>query len=46
LTELWVENRLMLELLTPKLKEGYLQAMNPTHLKRMMEQLAAVPARG
>lgn len=46
LIELWVENRLMLELLPPTMVNGYLQALSPASLRNLMEQFAAVPARG
>jgi hypothetical protein len=46
LIELWIENRLMLEVLTPDLTQGYLQAMSPANLAALMDQLAAVPNRG
>jgi hypothetical protein len=46
LVEFWVENRFMLELLSPVMAEGYLQAMSPANLERIQAQLAAVPLRG
>ncbi|TVP64513.1 MAG: hypothetical protein EA342_16260 [Leptolyngbya sp. LCM1.Bin17] len=46
LIEFWVENHLMLELLPPTMAEGYLQAMAPASLDRLLGQMAAVPVRG
>jgi hypothetical protein len=38
--ELWVENRLMLELLTPTMAEKYLQLFHPDQLEANLRQLA------
>ncbi len=46
LIEFWVENHLMLELLPPEMAEGYLQAMAPASLDRLLEQMAGTPVRG
>ncbi|TVQ07283.1 MAG: hypothetical protein EA368_14695 [Leptolyngbya sp. DLM2.Bin27] len=46
LVEFWVENRLMVELLPPVMAEGYLQAMSPANLTALLDQMAAVSARG
>ena len=46
LIEFWIENYLMLELLPPEMAAGYLQAMAPASLDRLLEQMAAVPVRG
>ncbi|MGF1518637.1 MAG: hypothetical protein ACFCVB_12640 [Nodosilinea sp.] len=46
LVEFWVENRLMLELLPPVMAEGHLQAMSPGNLTALLDQMAAVSARG
>ncbi len=43
--EFWVENRLMLELLTPAIAPQYLKALNPETLPALLEQFALVPAR-
>ncbi|WP_346293380.1 hypothetical protein [Sphaerothrix gracilis] len=43
--EFWVENRLMLELLTPAIAAQYLQALSPERLPEMIDQLALVDAR-
>jgi hypothetical protein len=36
----------MLELLPPVMAEGYLQAMSPANLTALLDQMAAVSARG
>jgi len=43
--EFWVENRLMLELLTPAIAPKYLQALNPETLPAAINQLTLVEAR-
>jgi hypothetical protein len=43
--EFWVENRLMLELLTPTMAAGYMECLNPEHLPALIEQFTMVPAR-
>ena len=40
--EFWVENRLMLELLTPAMAAKYLQALNPETLPALIEQMSLV----
>ncbi len=42
--EFWVENRLMLELLTPTMAPKYLQALNPETLPALIEQMSLVSA--
>lgn len=42
--EFWVENRLMLEFLTPAMAITYQEAMAPKKLAEFMEQLAMTPA--
>jgi hypothetical protein len=43
--ELWVENRLMLELLTPTMATKYMECLNPEHLPALIEQFTMAPAR-
>ncbi|MEP0911522.1 hypothetical protein [Leptolyngbya sp. FACHB-711] len=43
--EFWVENQLMLELLTPALAHKYLNAMHPNNLEQLMLDIAQVEAR-
>ncbi|MBO3461805.1 hypothetical protein G7B40_014280 [Aetokthonos hydrillicola Thurmond2011] len=43
--EFWIENRLMLELLTPQMSEQYLNAVNPQKLEQMAEAAAGGDAR-
>ncbi len=43
--EFWLENRLMMELLTPAIAPQYLKALNPETLPAMIEQFALVEAR-
>uniref|UniRef100_B8HT30 VOC domain-containing protein n=1 Tax=Cyanothece sp. (strain PCC 7425 / ATCC 29141) TaxID=395961 RepID=B8HT30_CYAP4 len=43
--EFWLENRLMLEFLTPEIAPKYLEAFNPQHLSQFVEQLSLVEAR-
>lgn len=43
--ELWIENRLMLELLTPAMAPKYLQALNPEALPALIDQMTLAPAR-
>jgi len=43
--ELWVENRLMLELLTPTLTPKYLNALSPEALEQSEQQLLTADAR-
>lgn len=43
--EFWVENRLMLELLTPALTPRYLSVFNPKQLPELIDQLALADAR-
>jgi hypothetical protein len=43
--EFWVENRLMLELLTPAMTTKYLQAFDPETLPTLVDQLTLVDAR-
>jgi hypothetical protein len=38
--ELWIENRLMVELLTPTMAEKYLQLFHPEQLEANLQQLA------
>ncbi len=42
--EFWVENRLMLELLTPTMVPKYLQTLNPETLPALIEQMSMVDA--
>lgn len=42
--EFWVENRLMLELLTPTMAQKYLQTLNPETLPALIEQMSLVNA--
>lgn len=39
--EFWVENRLMLELLTPTMAKTYLQLLNPAHLEANLQKFAS-----
>lgn len=43
--EFWVENRLMLELLTPQIAPTYLQAFSPQALKALVQEFAVAEAR-
>lgn len=43
--EFWVENRLMLELLTPQITPKYLQAFSPQALKEFTREFATAEAR-
>jgi hypothetical protein len=43
--EFWIENRLMLELLTPAIAPKYLNVFSPQQLKELKSQLAMVDAR-
>lgn len=43
--EFWIENRVMLELLTPAIAPQYLNAFNPETLPASIEQFAIVEAR-
>lgn len=43
--EFWVENRLMLEFLTPTIAPKYLAAFNPQNLSQLVNQLSLVDAR-
>lgn len=43
--ELWIENWLMIELLTPAIAPKYLAAFNPQHLTKLVDQLTLVEAR-
>ena len=43
--EFWVENRLMLEFLTPAMAHKYLQALDPDTLPALINQLTLVDAR-
>jgi hypothetical protein len=43
--EFWVENRLMLELLTPAIVSKYLEALSPQHLKAFANEFAIADAR-
>ncbi|MDX2216896.1 MAG: hypothetical protein SFY66_26760 [Oculatellaceae cyanobacterium bins.114] len=43
--ELWVENRLMIELLTPAMTQKYLNALNPQRLQESAKQFATAAAR-
>lgn len=43
--EFWVENRLMLELLTPTMAARYMECLNPEHLPELIEQFTLVDAR-
>lgn len=43
--EFWIENRLMLELLTPEIKAKYLHVTNPIHWKHSVEDFSKVAAR-
>jgi hypothetical protein len=43
--EFWIENRLMLELLTPASTPKYLNVFSPQQLKELKSQLAMVDAR-
>jgi hypothetical protein len=43
--EFWVENRLMLELLTPALTPRYLSVFSPQKLPELVDQLALADAR-
>lgn len=42
--EFWIENRLMLELLTPAIAPKYLNAFNPETLPALIEQFASLEA--
>lgn len=44
--EFWVENQLMLELLTPAIAHKYLNAMHPKNLEKLMSDMTQVEARG
>lgn len=41
--EFWVENQLMVELLTPAMAETYLKAMSPQNLMRFVAELSLSP---
>jgi hypothetical protein len=43
--EFWVENQLMLELLTPAIVHKYLNAMNPQNLEKLMNEMSQIEAR-
>lgn len=43
--EFWVENQLMLELLTPTIVHKYLNAMHPKNLEKLLSDMAQVEAR-
>ncbi|MBD1875659.1 hypothetical protein H6F75_19435 [Nodosilinea sp. FACHB-131] len=43
--EFWVENRLMLELLTPTMAVKYQAVLSPEHLPALVDQLTLVEAR-
>ena len=43
--EFWVENRLMLELLTPQIAPKYLQAFSPQALQELTREFATADAR-
>ncbi|WP_026072750.1 hypothetical protein [Nodosilinea nodulosa] len=43
--EFWVENRLMLELLTPAMAAKYQAALSPEHLPALIDQMTLVEAR-
>ena len=43
--EFWVENQLMLELLTPAIAHKYLNAMHPKNLEKLMSDMAQVEVR-
>lgn len=43
--EFWVENRLMLELLTPTMAAKYLEFLKPSHLREILDQFSLVEAR-
>jgi hypothetical protein len=43
--EFWIENRLMLELLTPAIAPKYLNVFSPQQLKELKSQLAMVDGR-
>ncbi|MBD2106572.1 hypothetical protein [Nodosilinea sp. FACHB-13] len=43
--EFWVENRLMLELLTPVMAVKYQAVFSPEHLPALVDQFALAPAR-
>jgi hypothetical protein len=43
--EFWIENRLMLELLTPAIAPKYLNFFSPQQLKELKSQLAMADAR-
>ena len=43
--EFWVENQLMLELLTPAIAHKYLNAMHPKSLEQLLLNIAQVEAR-
>lgn len=43
--EFWVENRLMLELLTPTMAAQYMECLSPEHLPALIEQFTMAPAR-
>ena len=43
--EFWVENQLMLELLTPAIAHKYLNAMHPKNLNKLMEDMTQVEVR-
>ena len=43
--EFWVENRLMLELLTPTMADCYMECLSPEHLPALIEQFTLVEAR-
>ncbi|MDF5713643.1 MAG: hypothetical protein PUP93_07070 [Rhizonema sp. NSF051] len=43
--EFWIENHLMLELLTPEMTAKYLDATNPQKLEQMDNSVAGVNAR-
>jgi hypothetical protein len=43
--EFWVENQLMLELLTPAIAHKYLNAMHPQNLEQLMLDMTQVEVR-
>ena len=42
MVEFWVENRLMLELLTPAMTSKYLECFSPENLPALIEQFSAI----
>lgn len=43
--ELWIENWLLIELLTPAIAPKYLAALSPTNIAQMLDQFTAADAR-